>query len=410
MPASTETLVNLRALTSEARGKANVTVPDEKRIFKNKYPYNVRVNKITAVSGVSFGNTYNFQLPTFGQVCGESFIEMTLPALAGTDTYRRYPLVQLVKKIVYRASTNFYEFEPAKDLPILLNRCKDPTQKAQLLALFEDSALSGSGGTYVLPLVTPWSVWHSDRLMVGPIKHHNRAGGIWDSSMLADNLVIEIQFHTVADALSDSGAAFATASNLGDVIVRWEEIVASPNVLSAIKAEIPNNFMCEEYTRLEDQVVQDDSATTYRVASLVSRAGTHGFYFRVRAATDDTTLLDPFLGDEHISSLVIRCDGREIYNSDSHPDRTRNYLKVLAGDPGDVGKPKFAHWMFGNSSRNYDAGHITGMLKNGACNELDLDIQCIGRVTDPDMLLDIVAVHLRQFTFEDRTIRDSNVY
>ena len=88
MSASTETLVKLRSLTAEGKSKANVTVPTmTHRKYKSAHSYNVRVNKIQALTGVNFEGNYNFQLPCFTQVVGESWIEMTLPTLA-TGTWR----------------------------------------------------------------------------------------------------------------------------------------------------------------------------------------------------------------------------------------------------------------------------------------------------------------------------------
>ena len=129
MSASTETLVKLRGLTAEARSKGNVTVPTlTQRKYKSQHSYNIRMNKINALSGVAFGGNYSFVVPAFQQVVGEMFIEMTLPALT-TGTYRKYPLLHVVDLISYRSGQKFYEFCPRKDLPILLNRIKDKQMK-----------------------------------------------------------------------------------------------------------------------------------------------------------------------------------------------------------------------------------------------------------------------------------------
>ena len=67
-----------------------------------------------------------------------------------------------------------------------------------------------------------------------------------------------------------------------------------------MRNECPKHYCCEEYTRLEDQVATDSSVTTYRVASLVSRAGTTGFVFRARPVAADTQDLDCMAGNEHV--------------------------------------------------------------------------------------------------------------
>ena len=55
MSASTETLVKLRGQTNEGRSKANRTHDDIRyEKHKNKYQYNVRINKVTALNNVQF--------------------------------------------------------------------------------------------------------------------------------------------------------------------------------------------------------------------------------------------------------------------------------------------------------------------------------------------------------------------
>ena len=142
--------------------------------------------------------------------------------------------------------------------------------------------------------------------------------------------------------------------------------------------------------------------TVYKVASLVSRAGTTGFYFRARPAAS----VNCMSGAEHLKHIKVRCDGRDIYDTDSRPDDQRAYEKLLAGDPGAVGEPKFAHFQFGNAHHNFDAATVGSLLKNGACNELDLELQ----TETGDDRIDIVAIHLRSFTFADGTVKVSNAY
>ena len=72
------------------------------------------------------------------------------------------------------------------------------------------------------------SVWATDALSK-PIEH-GKKGGIWDSSLLSDNVVIELNFAQKADACSGADAAFASASDLGAVTLKWEEVIAAPQV------------------------------------------------------------------------------------------------------------------------------------------------------------------------------------
>ena len=86
MSASTETLVKLRSLTSQGKSKANVTVANQPRKYKEPHSYNIRVNKINALNNCQFGGNYSFQVPAFSQVVGEMWLEMTLPQIAGGTT------------------------------------------------------------------------------------------------------------------------------------------------------------------------------------------------------------------------------------------------------------------------------------------------------------------------------------
>ena len=95
MSYSTETLVKLRGLTAQGRGKANVTVPTVARKYKNKHSYNIRPNKVTVLSGTQFNGNYSFQVPAFNSVVGEMWIEIDLPALTG-GTYRKYAPLHVI--------------------------------------------------------------------------------------------------------------------------------------------------------------------------------------------------------------------------------------------------------------------------------------------------------------------------
>ena len=217
-------------------------------------------------------------------------------------------------------------------------------------------------------------------------------------------MTLEIQFRQKADAVTDASQAFSSAADLGNLTLHWEEVVAGASDLEAIRRACPKEICCEEYTRLNDQVVSDSAVTTYKTASLVSRAGTTGFYFRARPVGDDA--LNCMSGASHLKSLVVTCDGRDLYNTDSRSDDERAYRKLLAGDPAFRAEPKFAHYSFSNNGQNFDSAAVGALLKNGSCNELDLSIQA---ETGCDRI-DVIAVHLRNFRFQDRTIKVSNAY
>ena len=113
-------------------------------------------------------------------------------------------------------------------------------------------------------------------------------------------------------------------------------------------------------------------------------------------------------GDEELASLKVTIDGRDVYDTDSRSTAMREYQNILAGRTGFNAEPQFAHWTFGNSHKQYQAAHIPALLKNGAVNECDVDVQCAAGSSS--IRCDVVAVHLRQFKFADGTVRASNVY
>jgi hypothetical protein len=276
--------------------------------------------------------------------------------------------------------------------------------KTQLRAIF-GGTVARTGGKMLLPLITPMSIWVTDKISE-PIKFGARGAGMWDAGLLADNMVVEIQFATKANATSAAAAVLDGAADLGNVVLKWEEVVASPQTIQAMKAECPKYHCVEEFTRLDNQVYTPNSKTTYRVAALVSRAATTGFIFRARPAANDAQNLDCMEGAETIKALTVRVDGRDVYDTDDRSDAQRSYLDVLNGNPGAVGAPKFAHFAFGNNHRQFDHAHINGLIKNGACNELDLDLQ----TEAGDDRVDLIAIHLRSYTFASGTIRSQNVY
>ena len=408
MSYSTETLVKLRGLTGQGRSRANVTVPTVQRRYRNKHSYNVRANKVTVLNNTNFAGNYSFQVPAFNSLVGEMWLEVDLPALTPPATYRKYAPLHLIDEVRLNAGQRFYSYKPREVFPILLSRCRDRFQKQQLRAIFGGTA-SSAGGKFILPILTPWSVWQGEGIMDAP-DFGERRGGIWDASKLANNLVVELQFATRADGTSDGASAFATASDLGNCVLYWEELVCSKATRDAIRAEIPDSYCVEEYTRQNGVTVSDSAATTIKCAALVSRAATTGFIFRCRTAAEDDTDLNCMAGDEELETLKVTVDGRDVYDTDGRSEQMRDYQNILAGRDSDtaVAEPKFAHWTFGNTHKQYNSAHIPGLLKNGAVNELDIDVQ--SATGSGSTRCDVVAVHLRHFKFSDGTVKVANAY
>ncbi|MED5462341.1 MAG: hypothetical protein VYC03_06945, partial [Pseudomonadota bacterium] len=370
---------------------------------KPEHSYNMRVNRQDVLSACEFGGNYSFRIPAHNQICAEFMLEMNLPALTGGATYTAYPFLNLIKRVTLRTGNKVFEYEPAKIFPLLLSKVRDDKMKAQLMELFEDHSggtASATGGRYIMPLLQPWSIWFTDRI-AQPIRLGNRGGALFDCSRLSDNMVVEIQLNDKANATSAADAAFASASNLGNFGLRWEEVVASGPTLAAIRQKIPRSVCIEEYTRLERQDISDATTTVYKVASLVSRAGTSGFYFKVDDGSSDC-----MTGQEQLKSIVVRCDGRDIYSTDGRADDQRLYQSILAGRPGAQEKPQWAHWRFGNDHECHDPAKFGSLLRNGACNELDLELQAETGGTK----VDIIACHPRVFVVQDGVIQVQNAY
>ena len=406
MSASTESLIKLRNATSECRSYANVSVPtNAPRKYKSEHSFNIRINRVDAIQGAEFASAYNFKCPSFGQCIGEMWLEFDLPALADAQ-YRENPLLHVVERVDYRLGQRFYTFYPSEDIPILLSKCRNREMKDQLLKMFADptGAASGNGGKYILPLVTPFSVWQTDKICA-PMRHGNRGGSLLDTSVFnGQDLVIEVTIAAAVDCTSSAGPTFTAASNLGNATLRWEEVVAAPAVLQAIRASIPKTRVCNEYTRLDEQACDSSTKTTYKAASLISRAGVSGFVFRTYAAADVNKCM---VGDAELGSLVVNADGRDIFDTDGRSAQQTDYQRILAGDFGDLGVgPKFAHWDFGNQHHNFEAGTTGSLLKNGTVNELNLDITC---AAGSDRI-DIIAVHPRKFTLTSQGVKVSNCY
>ena len=125
-------------------------------------------------------------------------------------------------------------------------------------------------------------------------------------------------------------------------------------------------------------------------------------------AAEDGTDLNCMAGDEELASLKITVDGRDVFDTDGRSNAMRAYQNVLAGRPGFTAEPSFAQWYLGSSHKQYQASVIPGLIKNGTVNELDVDLQC--EAGSGSTLCDVIAVHIRQFTFADGTIRATNAY
>jgi hypothetical protein len=407
---STEQLISIRSLTGEAKSKANRVVDQfSEHRFKHKYQTRIRMNKISALSDVTFGGTYNLEVPSHGQVCGELALTLSLPALEG-QTYKPYAAMRIIDKIVYRAGgTQFYEIRPAELVPLLINRSRDKDHKDKLKAVWGDSQ-AANAQQIMIPLITPWSVWQSEKMME-PLDHGVRGQSIWDGSRLTKNLVIELQFASRAQATSDTNSAFASASSLGPVTLFWEEYVGNKTTLDAIRAGIPTTFYCDEYTALKNQSINGDGTalTSLNVSALTSRAGTKGFYFQVRSTTEAAND-NPWESDNRLREIRVDLDGREVHSNENEPVAIQDYQQLLAGKKT-LPEPNFAHFTFGNDdSAAFHAQMFSGLLKNQAVNETVLQVGATVRAPAVAMVCDVYSQHPRQFVFTSGTIRASNCY
>ena len=407
---SEEQLISIRSLTGEARSKANETVDQYKeRRYRHKYQSRMRMNKISALSACSFDQKKTFEVPSHSQICGELMLCLDLPALDGQN-YKPYAALRCIRKITLRAGGNqFYEYKPLELMPLLINRVRDSFHKQKLKNICGNSAATASGRV-MIPIITPWSVWHNDAICE-PLDHGVRGATLWDGARLTQNLVVEVEFASKAELTTSASSAFQQATSFGDADLYWEELVASKPTKDAIRAQIPTTVYCDEFTRKPGLTINGDGTalTSVNVSALTSRAGTKGFYFRV-CSQAEYAADDPFVSDARLRAVKLDLDGRQVYDNSDQTAEVIDYQRLLAGERTTI-SPNYAHFTFGNDdSAAFHAQTYSGLLKNQAVNETVLEIAAIPRDPATAMVCDVYAQHPRQFTFTSGTVRASNCY
>ena len=235
MPQQTEQLVTLLGQTSNGRGKATERVPDfTYKRTANNHNYRYRVNQVIAKSTTSAdGETLRVQLPAFGAVVGEIFVQVELDAL-DAGTYDPHVGSKILKYCRLIHSDQFYEVEPERVWPILLSQMRDKDAKAKRKEIFGTGSAAAAAQTLCIPLLQPWSVNFANNMydFEGP-RYGARERGLFPAWAIKDNVVFELVFQPRSE-YTDSASA-ATTAGPKNVTLCWEEIVASAETLNAIK-------------------------------------------------------------------------------------------------------------------------------------------------------------------------------
>ena len=140
------------------------------------------------------------------------WLTVDVPVLT-QGTYDPSAMLKYVKRVSLRHSTKFFEYEPARYFPILLNRDRDQISKAKKLACFGPRTASGAAATWLLPIIHPFDQWLSKDFYDGDVKHGARSKGAFRCDLLKEELVIELELNELAE-YSDNAQAASNPMNM----------------------------------------------------------------------------------------------------------------------------------------------------------------------------------------------------
>ena len=106
----TEALMKLRSQTAETRNKSSSKVqPFAQKRTTDTHPYSFRVNQVIVKSQCSqSAETLIFKVPAYNSVCGEIWVEFTLPDLAAApDRYNPSCVIDMVREVRLKHSDQF---------------------------------------------------------------------------------------------------------------------------------------------------------------------------------------------------------------------------------------------------------------------------------------------------------------
>ena len=406
MPEATEQLVQLLEQTSNGRGKATERVASfgYKRTANN-HNYRFRVNQVIAKSSTSKdGETIRVQLPSFGAIVGEIFVQIGLDAL-DAGTYDPHCGAKILKYIRLIHSDKFYEVEPKRVWPILLSQMRSKNDKTKRKELFGTGTADAAAQTLCVPLLQPWSVHFANNMYSRDgVQYSVRERGLFPAWAIKENVVFELVFEPRSSYTN--GASGATTAGPKNVTLLWEEVVAAPETLAAIKNSVPLAVCAPDYTFLDGTANDGSAETVVNITSLLSKAPTHTIWFDVQE--NSVTDRDPFnkARGDGMSLLELNCDGRDLVTDRELGTEVKRYLQVIRGRP--VGAedidPQFPNLNFGNDE-GFSVAHSRQQLSNTACNNVTLTMTC--KVAS---VVSICAEHQRHYEVDGGTLKSSSVY
>ena len=325
------------------------------------------------------------------------WLTVDVPVLT-QGTYDPSAMLKYVKRVSLRHSTKFFEYEPARYFPILLNRDRDQISKAKKLACFGPRTASGAAATWLLPIIHPFDQWLSKDFYDGDCKHGARSKGAFRCDLLKEELVIELELNELAE-YSDNAQA---ASNPMNMKLYFTEIV-SPNI-EQIKAALPTSTICNVYTHVED-VAFTNQEQTVKLSGAMARAPTSNIILMIK---DDAAVAavarDPFSYVPDVDHFKVTCDGRELLNSEElDSDICKTYEDLRTGRTNGRGNPNMPIISFG--PHPYGVAHVTGLVSNSACNSVECAVKCkaASKVT-------FSCEQCQSFAFKNGTIVHANSY
>ena len=406
MPEQTEQLVSLLAQTTNGRGKATERISEiAYKRTANNHNYRYRVNQVIAKSSTSAdGEVIRVQLPAFGAICGEIFIQVGLDAL-DAGTYDPHVGAKILKYIRLIHSDQFFEIEPKRVWPILLSQMRNQDAKGKRKELFGTGSASASAQTLCIPLLQPWSVHFANNMYDndGP-RYSTRERGLFPAFAIKENVVFELVFEP-RSAYTDSASAASTAGPK-NVTLLWEEVVAAPDTLEAIKRSIPLAVCAPDFTYLDSNANDGSAETVVNITSLLSKAPTHTLWFDIQE--NSVTDRDPFnkASSDGMSLQELNCDGRDLISDRDLGAAVKRYLQIVRGRPvgAEDTDPQLPNLSFGNDE-GFSVAHAQQQLSNTACNNVTLTFKC-----KEASVVSIAAQHQRHYEVDQGTLKSSSVY
>jgi hypothetical protein len=395
----TESLLKLRSMTSETRNKvSHKTNPLAQKRSTDAYPHAYRTqNIVVAATLPANSNTQRFKVPSFNSVVQSMWITVDMPACTQGD-YDPSAMLKYVKRVSLRHSTKFFEYEPAKYFPILLNRDRNVVSKAKKLACFGNRAVSAAAETWLLPIIHPFDQWLCKDFYEGDVKHGARSKGAFRCDLLKEELVVEIELADLAD-YSNNATQASAPSNLK---LYFTEIV-SPNI-EQIKAALPTSTICNVYTHLANEAFTT-AEKTVKLSGAMARAPTENIILMIKdTAASVAVARDPFSYCPNVDHYKVTCDGRELLNSEElDNDIVKSYEDLRNGRTDGRGDPNMPIIAFG--PHPYGVAHTTGVISNTACNTVEVALKCKAAST-----VTFSCEQCQSFAFKNGTIVHANSY